>query len=488
MPGKLPAGPYRIIDIEQGVQAPWYIIPFDKEGRCEGPLTRQHMLDSIGAANYTDVFIFSHGWNNDWQDATRSYDGFLAGYSRMRNERGLKYPRPFRPLLIGIFWPSAALVLPWERGPQFAGFTGDETADGEGSGEYLEDAEVAQERQEISVLTDSIKNKDVERFYELAQKEGGLSEEDALELARMLVPVYRAHDRREGRGGTRMGDGEELPPKGPAPTTNRKLVDLWMSTSAMQRGAGQDGLGGVVDDSGEGGLIGEPAGEISDGDEPQTAGLLDALDPRRIIRAATVLLMKDRAGTVGSQGVGPMLRDILSKDRDVRVHMVGHSYGCKVVLSAICSANLPRHVNSALLLQPAVSYLCFAEDATGTGRPGGYRSALTRVEQPILSTFSSEDGPLHDFFHLAVRRESDLGEERMAGGPPPSRYAALGGYGPDGCDSDCREIAIKKVGDPYQLAGGAPRIYGLDGAGAIHGHGDISNDFTWWALYSQIVS
>jgi len=74
-------------------------------------------------------------------------------------------------------------------------------------------------------------------------------------------------------------------------------------------------------------------------------------------------------------------------------------------------------------------------------------------------------------------------------GVPPSRYAALGGYGPGGCDDECQEIPIKKEGDPYDLAAGAPKIYALNGSNdAIHEHGDISNEYTWWALYQQAMN
>jgi hypothetical protein len=66
-------------------------------------------------------------------------------------------------------------------------------------------------------------------------------------------------------------------------------------------------------------------------------------------------------------------------------------------------------------------------------RPGGYRRALDRVFRPILCTFSQHDAPLHRFFHLILRRDKDLGEMKIAAaGEPPSRFAALGGYGPRG--------------------------------------------------------
>src|SRR5689334_12359381 len=125
MANRLPAGPYKILEIEDGIKAPWYIIPFDKHGHCEGPLTQSHLLAAARDEAYTDIFLFSHGWNNDWSVASQRYDEFIQGYSEMRHAHALKYPRTVRPLLVGIFWPSTSLVLPWEKGPQFAALPGD---------------------------------------------------------------------------------------------------------------------------------------------------------------------------------------------------------------------------------------------------------------------------------------------------------------------------------------------------------------------------
>jgi hypothetical protein len=161
-----------------------------------------------------------------------------------------------------------------------------------------------------------------------------------------------------------------------------------------------------------------------------------------------------------------------------------------VLLSAICfPPSLPREVNSLLLLQPAISHLCFASTIATTGQPGGYRAALKRVDQPIMLTFSKEDQPLHDFFHLALVRASDVGDTQIAGGDePPNIYAALGGYGPRGCAAgECETLPINPVGQAYELGAGAPEIYALDGAGVIHGHGDFNQEAIWWALYNQVA-
>lgn len=78
-------------------------------------------------------------------------------------------------------------------------------------------------------------------------------------------------------------------------------------------------------------------------------------------------------------------------------------------------------------------------------RTGGYRAALRYVQKPIYSTFSSHDVPLTKLFHLAVVRDSDWGEIRIAG-VPPSKFVALGGFGPGGLKTgESNTVAIPVV-------------------------------------------
>lgn len=200
-------------------------------------------------------------------------------------------------------------------------------------------------------------------------------------------------------------------------------------------------------------------------------------------------IRRDRAGTVGRKGVGPLLKSLL-RGTAARLHLIGHSCGTKVMLSALCASNAPtRKVHSMLLLQPAVSHLCFADIVAGSHRPGGYRQALSRVTHPIFSTYSSLDNDLRMYFHLFPRRRRDKGEYdtaalQMATPAPPSLFAALGGYGPRHAGEDF--VPMKAIPNPYQLNPTIP-IYGLDGSnGQITGHGKIANPYTWWALYSLV--
>ncbi len=469
MPMRLPAGPYRKIRLSDGTEIPYYIVPFDKRGICEGPETRKHLLECAHSGGFTDIFLFAHGWNNDWSMATGRYEAFIDGYMKLRQEHALPVPAGYRPLLVGIFWPSTALVFgAAETGPEIAA-----------EDPAAIDAAVSAGRQEVAEIAAALLPERVARFYELVQKDA-LTDEEGLEMATILQPLYNSSSAgladpvnpANAALAARPASDEVEGSGGPGEPTPLEILGAWKAAAAPPEDFSDPTDFGTAG----GGASGPRAAGIGD--------LLRGLDPRQVIRVATVWQMKDRAGVVGAGGVGPLLRDLLDASSG-RIHLIGHSYGAKVVLSAAASAALPRKVDSILLLQPAVSHLCFAAKVPGSGRPGGYRQVLDRVEKPILSTFSARDFPLTRIFHLAVRRAGDLGEAARiaaAGEPePPSRFAALGGFGPRGAGEQL--IDIQDLPQRYDLASGT-RVYGLRATRTISGHGDINNASTWWALYN----
>lgn len=447
----LKPGPYAKIPTAGGGTADFYALRYDRLGRSEGPRTQRHLVDTLADGDFTDVFVFSHGWNNDWQTALDRYRAFLSEYRAMVERHRLSVGRDVRPVMAGVFWPSTALVMPWEAAPDFAGVDGDEHAD-------------ATDLALIEEVASALPADRVQGFYELVEQET-LDESSARELLDLVAPAYSHGDPDlEGDPGREPDD----------------LLAGWAmleaSLAPRQVLPGPDDFGAVP--SARGGAAG-----------PEAAGFLDKLDPRNLVRGLTVWQMKDRAGVVGARGVGPLLRDMLeaTEPQQTRFHLLGHSYGARVVLNAVArpdGAPLPRAVDSMLLLQPAVNHLCFADHLPG-GRRGGYREALERVRRPIMTTFSVHDVPLHDTFHLALRRGKDLGEVEIAADEPPSDYAALGGYGPRGFE-DWKEVAIRRPTERYDLDGAAPRVLALNGRGVIESHGGVVNDATAWALFNLV--
>jgi hypothetical protein len=423
---------------------PMYLLSFDKEGACISPRTRAQVLSELSGGGYSTVHVYSHGWNNVFTEAVAHYTEFFTEYFSLRAAAGMDN-RAYRPLIVGILWPSTAFLAAGEATPSFAA----------GAPPAAPPAVLAEE------VAAALPPAQAARVAELALGTAPLSADASAELAGLLLPAL-AGDERPGGIQSEPGQGPDvdavlsawgaaLPAPGARPGQPRQIPD------AHAPGAPMYGM--------------------------QTAGLLGFLNPREILRKTTVFMMKDRAGVIGRSGVGALVRDLLDVRATLQVHLTGHSYGARVMLSALASLRGPRKVASVLLLQPAVNAWCFAEHVGGPDGPAGaYRAALANAAQPVHTTFSEHDEALGRFFELALRRRGEHGDLLSAG--PDREYAALGAIGPLGmAEGECLTVPI--AGPPQRDPPPAPgvRVVALDGsAGAIASHGDVRNPFTEWAM------
>jgi len=427
---------------------PLYILQFNKHGESTSPETTAQILSELRGDKYSHVYLISHGWNNNFGDALGLYREFFNLFVQLHDKHVNAAPDTWRPLFIGLHWPSIILLLPWEKGPRFAG------SDGDAAFESLSQARDA--------VAEEIPADKTARFYELTSRDR-LSETDARELAAILAPLYR-----QSALDTSGGSLPDLEEDG--------IIGAWM---AMPDSAAP----GLAPNYGVHGRARAQNNAI------RAASAADLLDPRNAIRVTTVLVMKDRSGDVGRFGLAPLLCELIPAAAGIPIRLIGHSFGARVCLTALSSPELASlRVSSLLLLQPAVNQYCFATSVPGLGLgvPGGFVPALARTGLPILTTFSSHDAPLRTFFHLAARRIQDRGEIRFASAGP-SEFCALGGYGPDGIvpAAAAETKTIQPEGMPYTF-GKNVKVLALDGsAGEIQGHGDVRSPYTAWALLSQ---
>ena len=431
-------GPWKL----DGVEMISWLLRFDKGGNCISPQTRGQLLDWLAAQGIEHIIFFSHGWNNDFQFAGDLYGGFMRRFEPMLDDVTKK-----KSAFVGMIWPST--WSPAVDGPKIAAVV---PAAGQGESALTS-----------AIVEDVTEPEARDRLRELLESRR-LSVDEANEASAIAIGTIAD----EGEPANVREGGEKADPP--------LAADVLAAAQALDQDDELDEDFGTVEAANSGVVAAAAGGEF--------------LDPKNLVRVLTVYQMKDRAGRVGANGVHSLLRDILSRTQ-ANVHAVGHSYGGKIILSAICAGDLPRRVRSLLLLQPAINHLCFANNVPGLNVPGGYRSALDRVDQPILTTYSRHDRPLHDLFHLALRRAADFGEQRIAAGgtsagEPPNRYAALGGYGPRLAHEGLVD-PIPFPGEAYSLPAGH-RIVGLDGTKdkRINGHGDVVTNVTAWALNSQM--
>lgn len=437
-----------------------YLLRFGKDGLLESPQTAKLAVEAASAAS--DVFVFSHGWNNIYGDALRNYTQFATGFIAQRTGFARPVPRDYRPVLIGIVWPSTWFVLKSEKGPAIAG--GDDRA--------------AAIEAMLDEVTEGWSAENRAGFVEIIDGVDAIDEAGAREVAGMVQAIWPEDE----EGTSSIPDVDNI-------------LDAWMAIT------GSDGInyeeekvGILVADGSDNGAVDEAhdqsVGDTEDEDslDAQAAGRF-SFDPRGILRIGSVWKMKGRAGDVGKRGVAPLLAQMARPG--VRIHLIGHSFGARVLLSAVAhSPVLDNHpVHSLLLLQPAVNRWCFAKKVVGKDVPGGYAHVPDRVIRPIIATRSTFDKPLHEMFHLALRGDN-LGEITASAAGDTERYGALGGYPPQGIP--VMTDVVHAAGIPYDL-GITERVLSLDGSLRIDGkpaiddHGDINSPVIWWALHNLVT-
>ncbi len=98
-----------------GTTITYKLISYDEAGRerTDDPegLMSGRVLDALADATVTDVFLLSHGWRGDVPAARSQYNRWIAAMAGCADDiTRMNAKRPgFRPLLVGLHWPSE----PW---------------------------------------------------------------------------------------------------------------------------------------------------------------------------------------------------------------------------------------------------------------------------------------------------------------------------------------------------------------------------------------
>jgi pimeloyl-ACP methyl ester carboxylesterase len=227
---------------------------------------------------------------------------------------------------------------------------------------------------------------------------------------------------------------------------------------------------------------------------PQTgeggpAGLGDAFGrlwngAKEALRQLTYFEMKKRAGVVGKEGLGPLLGRIHQADPQVRIHLIGHSFGARLVSFAL--AGLPDPANSPVkslyLLQGAFSHFAFADALPmDPSRGGALKGMAARVDGPLVASFTIHDMAVGKLYPLAAlsSRDDAAGLE--------DRLFRWGGIGHDGAQAvDATVTTLAPVGSTYPFQRG--RFLNLDGNAIVNrggppsgAHSDIFHPELIWA-------
>ena len=113
------------------------------------------------------------------------------------------------------------------------------------------------------------------------------------------------------------------------------------------------------------------------------------------LHALSFWLMKRRAGQVGERLGRELLAPAVTAlgERAPRLHLIGHSFGAKLVTAAVLGGLRPH---TLVLLLAAFSAFAFADDVPGTKRPGFYHRVIAErmVQGPLIALRSDHDRAL----------------------------------------------------------------------------------------------
>ncbi|MDT9691580.1 serine-threonine protein kinase [Streptomyces sp. P9(2023)] len=339
---------------------PYRKVTFDKDG--DGAAGQREALAGLAAQGVTDVVMFAHGWNNTPSVADRLYGAFFAPFPDALGAAGARVG------YAGVVWPS--MMFSDEPIPDFesvaAVHPGKEAVVGR-----------------LAALLEEQPDEEA-AFVEFGELLRRLTDTDG---------AHRAHAFGEG--------GPDVPDFLLADT----VAVCAMFTDALEEASGP-------------GSVPTPREAFGDRLSRYWKGAKEAL------RQATYYTMKRRAGTVGERGLGPLLGEVARSSPGLRFHLVGHSFGARLVSYGL--RGMPsgaRNVASVTLLQGAFSHYAFAARLPHEpGRGGALRDLQGRVDGPVVACYSRHDTALRVFYPLASRlaRDADslLGTDR--------RWTAIG--------------------------------------------------------------
>ena len=216
------------------------------------------------------------------------------------------------------------------------------------------------------------------------------------------------------------------------------------------------------------------------------------------LRQLSFWKMKDRARTVGEGGMHAFLTAMqgATSGRDVRFHLMGHSFGCIVVSSMLrgpgSGASLSRPVDSVALVQGALSLWSFCpEIPSRPGKPGYFHDLVKskKVSGPWLTTHSRFDTAVGKLYPIAagVALQVDF-----APGEFPT-YGGVGAFGARGLNTGVEDRQMLSADGNYGFKRGT--IYNLEsskfiakGGGASGAHSDIDGPEVAHALWQAALT
>lgn len=434
------------VETVPGHDATYHLVSYDARGRERQETDGRYsdvVLSAATTSEPTDVFVFSHGWNGDVPAARRQYGAWVATMLECAADRDLLAAAPggFRPMLVGLHWPSKA----WgdeEFGPASFGI-----------------AQAAGPERDVDAVIDLFASRlaDTSSMRHAVRTiiEAALQDAAPRSLPAPVRQAYQVIDAEAGIGAT----GEGTPPGDDRePFDPERMYQGCLRAEAVSFGGRS--LGGI-------------------------------LAPLRVL---TFWQMKGRARTFGETGAADLLGSLQQACPDARFHLMGHSFGCIVAAAALAGppgSPKRRPVSTLTLVQGAMSLWSFCSSIPDTAdRQGYFRRVVadSLVTGPTVVTTSVHDRAVGMFYPLGAwsGRQVDYGVDELP------RYGGIGTYGVQGPDVEVKNDVLGRVDTTYDLVAG--RVHNLDardvvalGSGLSGAHSDICHPEVAHAVWQAVA-
>lgn len=421
---------------------PYLKAEFDKHAKPLDANLVQTLSQWISTQVSTDILVFSHGWNNDIAEAGDLYQALASSLSKA----GAHQLADRKLAILGIFWPSK----------KFA--TSDLIPGGAANvGSDLDDAEL---RADIDQFRSFIEDEKHGELDAMSSKVSTLSNNPAsraqfFRYARGLLDSPDALD---------PDDGEEIPADFFAAEDEADINDIFNKLRNpdpphVSSGPSASGAAGM---SGSGFKAGA----------------------RRLLNYVTYYKMKARARVIGKDALNPLLREIRNQHPNLRLHLVGHSFGGLVVTATALgeAGHAPIPVASMSLLQAAFSHNGFANKFGKKEKQGHYRGVVTdgRVSGPILITHTQNDKAVGLAYALASRFS---GVDAAGVGDKHDQYGGIGANGAQNTPERI-EADLEASGFAYSFAPG--KLYNLLADKYVQDHSAIRGPEIGYAIVQAV--
>ncbi len=424
------------------------------------------------APHVDDLIVISHGWNNDENEARALYTGFLGCAAAVWDKARFTPAQLARTGVLAVFWPSKKFdegsITAAAPGAGAAAIADVDPAAAGAEAEARLRVQIAELRRTVSPELQTALD------AALAQVAGLDASTDAQDgFVAALAPFFAA--------------GSE-----PDPALDNAAAGI----SGGKRGSdvlsdvrNQLATGTVdVPAAGAGG-----AAAIGDADPSLPAGGGAAgFNPFATIKDAALMLlnvttyytMKERAGTIGATGMKTLLAQAFAANPKLRVHLVGHSFGGRLVTSLANALDLGTPARTMTLLEAAYSHYGLSADYRGHG-PGAFRHIVdARTVRGTISITHS----VHDWaVGLAYPVASAIAHQTASAiGDQNDLYGGMGRNGAQQT-AEAFDDTLLAAQTPYAALPAGKSIRNLNGDAIITGHGDVQRVETAWAMLDAMA-